>query len=152
MKEEAARPAVPGPPTIEGETKMKYGYTIIYVSSVEETLKFYKRAFGFEIKFIHESKGYGELATGETTLSFASHEMGNMNLGGKYLKTSSKDMPFGMELSFITDDVQAAFDKAVATGAEPMKEPEKKPWGQTVAYVRAIDGSIIEIGTPIAGE
>ena len=36
---------------------MKYGYTIIYVSSVEETLEFYKKAFGFDIKFIHELIG-----------------------------------------------------------------------------------------------
>ena len=31
---------------------MKYGYTIIYVSSVEETLEFYEKAFGFGVKFI----------------------------------------------------------------------------------------------------
>ncbi|WP_200332973.1 VOC family protein [Thiocystis violacea] len=36
---------------------MKYGYTIIYVSSVEETLDFYKKAFGFDVKFIHGKKG-----------------------------------------------------------------------------------------------
>jgi catechol 2,3-dioxygenase-like lactoylglutathione lyase family enzyme len=59
---------------------MKYGYTTVYVSSVEETLEFYHRAFGFEIKFGHESKAYGELDTGETILAFASHEMGDMNL------------------------------------------------------------------------
>jgi lactoylglutathione lyase len=52
---------------------MKYRYTIIYVSSVEETLEFYKKAFAFDVKFIHESKAYGELQTGETTLAFASH-------------------------------------------------------------------------------
>ena len=40
---------------------MQYGYTIIYVSSVEETLEFYKKAFGFDIKFIHESKAYAVL-------------------------------------------------------------------------------------------
>ena len=62
---------------------MKYGYTIVYVPSVEDTLEFYKKAFGFDIKFVDESKAYGELYTGETTLAFASHEMGNMNLGGK---------------------------------------------------------------------
>jgi lactoylglutathione lyase len=128
---------------------MKYGYTIIYVSSVGETLEFYKKAFGFDVKLILESKAYGELATGETTLAFASHEMGDVNLGGKYSRTSLRDLPFGMELSFTADDVQAAFRKAVAAGALPVKEPEQKPWGQVVAYVRAIDGSIIEIGTPI---
>ena len=130
---------------------MKYGYTIIYVSSVEETLEFYNRAFGFDIKFIHESKAYGELDTGETILAFASHEMGEMNLGGKYLKTNINKEPFGIELAFVTEDVKAAYNKAVTSGAVPLKEPEKKPWGQVVGYVRAMDGSIVELCSPIGG-
>lgn len=55
---------------------MKLGYTIIYVASVPDTLNFYKTAFGFETRFLHESNQYGELQTGETTLAFATHEMG----------------------------------------------------------------------------
>ena len=106
---------------------MKYGYTIIYVSSVEETLEFYKKALGFDIKFIHESKAYGELETGETTLAFASHDIGDMNLGGKYSKANINDKPFGIELAFVTKDVSAGFEKAVASGAVPLKEPEEKP-------------------------
>ncbi len=130
---------------------MKFGYTIIYVASVEETLEFYKKAFGFDVKFIHESKAYGELDTGETTLAFASHEMGDMNLSGNYLKSNIKDKPFGIELAFVTEDVPAAFEKSVASGAVPLKEPEEKPWGQVVGYVRAMDGSIIELCSPIGG-
>ena len=76
---------------------MKYGFTIIYVSSVEETLQSYKKAFGFGVEFIHESKAYGELETGETTLAFASHEMWDMNLGGKYSKANINDKPFGVD-------------------------------------------------------
>lgn len=130
---------------------MEYGYTIIYVSSVEDTLAFYTRAFGFDLKFIHESKAYGELETGGTTLAFASHGMGDMNLGGKYSKADINDKPFGMELAFVTEDVPADFEKAVAAGAVPLKEPQIKPWGQVVGYVRAIDGSIIELCSPIGG-
>lgn len=130
---------------------MKYGYTIIYVSSVEEILEFYKNAFGFDVKFIHESKAYGELQTGETILAFASHEMGDMNLGGKYLKANINDKPFGIELAFATEDVSAAYEKAVSAGALPIKEPEEKPWGQVVGCVRAVDGSIIELCSPISG-
>ena len=130
---------------------MKYGYTIVYVPSVDETLEFYKNAFGFDIKFVHESKAYGELDTGETTLAFASHEMGNMNLGGKYTKANIDDKPLGIELAFVTKDVSAAYKKAVSAGALPIKEPEEKPWGQVVGYVRAADGSIIEICSPISG-
>lgn len=130
---------------------MKYGYTIIYVSSVEETLEFYNKAFGFDVKFVHESKAYGELDTGETTLAFASHEMGDMNLGGKYSKANINSDPFGIELAFVTEDVSAAYKKAVESGAIPLKEPEKTPWGQLVGYVRAVDGSIIELCSPIGG-
>ena len=92
---------------------------IIYVSSVEETLEYYKKAFGFGVKFIHESRAYGEVETGETTLAFASYEMGDMNLGGKYSKVNINDKPFGIELAFVTEDVPAAFEKAVASGAVP---------------------------------
>ena len=128
---------------------MKFGYTIIYVSSVEETLDFYSRAFGFETKNILDSGDWGELSTGDTTLAFATHKMGDINLEGKYHKADLNDVPFGIELSFLTDDVEAAYDKAIAAGAISIREPEKKPWGQVVSYVRSIDGTVIEIATPI---
>jgi len=130
---------------------MQFGYTIIYVESVEETLAFYQRAFGFALKFLHESKAYGELETGETTLAFASHAMGDMNLGGEYTKTDINEKPLGVELAFVTDYVPAAFEKAVEAGAISIKEPEQKPWGQVVAYVRAADGSIVELCSPVGG-
>jgi lactoylglutathione lyase len=34
-------------------------------------------------------------------------------------------------------------------GAIIAEEPKQKPWGQTVAYLRDIDGFLIEICTPI---
>ncbi|MGE8356838.1 MAG: VOC family protein, partial [Microvirgula sp.] len=54
---------------------MKFGYTIVYVASVAETLTFYQQAFGFDTRFLHESGEYGELETGGTALAFASHGM-----------------------------------------------------------------------------
>ena len=58
---------------------MKFGYTIIYVPDVAASLAFFERAFGLSRRFLHESGTYGELATGETTLSFAAHELGDLN-------------------------------------------------------------------------
>jgi lactoylglutathione lyase len=130
---------------------MKYGYTIVYVSSVVETLEFYRDAFGFNIKFIHGSETYGELDTGATVLAFADHELGALNLNGQYLKGDLQNKPFGIELAFVTENIEADFAKAVAQGAIAIKAPELKPWGQTVGYVRAIDGSIIELCTPLEG-
>ena len=128
---------------------MKYGYTIIYVRDVETTLEFYRDAFGLGIKFIHESKDYGELETGETVLAFASHQLGEINLEGKYLKGDLENQPLGMELAFVTEDVDSAMAKAIARGALLIKQSEKKPWGQTVGYVKAINGSIVELCTPV---
>jgi lactoylglutathione lyase len=124
---------------------MKFGYTIVYVSSVADTLAFYKDAFGFETRFLHESGQYGELNTGETVLAFASHDMGEMNLDGHYQKPDLNATPFGVELAFVTDDVALAYAKAVAAGAIAIKEPSPKPWGQVVAYVRSREGSLIEL-------
>ena len=130
---------------------MKFGYTIVYVPSVTDALTFYKEAFGFETRFLHDSEQYGELETGATVLAFASHAMGEMNLGGLYQKTDPNSVPLGVELAFVTDNVASAYAKAVTAGASPIKEPIEKPWGQVVAYVRAKDGSLIELCSPIGG-
>lgn len=100
---------------------MKFAYTIVYVSSVTESLSFYKEAFGFETRFLHESKQYGEFETGATVLAFASHAMGEINLEGNYQKTDPSTTPLGVELAFITDDVASSYAQAVAAGAQPLK-------------------------------
>jgi len=130
---------------------VKFGYTIVYVVSVVEALSFYQEAFGFETRFLHESNQYGELETGETVLAFATHEMGEMNLEGKYQKTNPDSAPLGIELAFVTDDVASAYTKAIAAGAIPLKKPVEKPWGQTVAYIRDKEGSLIELCSPMGG-
>jgi catechol 2,3-dioxygenase-like lactoylglutathione lyase family enzyme len=55
-----------------------------------------------------------------------------------------------MEIGLVTDDVAAACERAVAAGAPLLKAPAAKPWGQTVAYVRSPDGTLIELCTAVA--
>jgi uncharacterized glyoxalase superfamily protein PhnB len=112
---------------------MKFGYTIVYVPSVADTLAFYEKAFGFQVRFLNESGQYGELESGSTTLAFASHAMGGMNFGANFVPVSANVTPPGIELAFITDDVSSAYAKAIAAGALPLLAPVQKPWGQMVA-------------------
>ncbi len=128
---------------------MKFGYTIVYVSSVPQALYFYKKAFGFETRFLHESEQYGELNTGETVLAFASHAMGEMNIVKGYQKTNSNALPLGIELAFVTENVLEAYSKAISAGAVSISEPSEKPWGQTVAYVQDAEGVIVELCSPM---
>ena len=45
-----------------------------------------------------------------------------------------------------TKDCKQALD----AGAVVIKEPLTKPWGQTVAYVRCPDGTLVEICSPVS--
>ena len=133
-------------------TPMKLGYTIIYVEDVATALAFYTAAFGLETRFVHESGDYAELATGETVLAFASHQLGESNFSGGYEKLSDLAKPAGFELAFVTDDVEKGVQDALAAGATLVAEPAAKPWGQTVGYIRTPDGMLVELCTPIAAE
>ena len=77
--------------------------------------------------------------------------MGDMNLGDQFLPVQASGKPFGIELAFVAEDVDAAFKQAVDAGATAIKPPTAKPWGQTVAYVRSLEGSLIELCSPIGG-
>lgn len=129
---------------------MKLGYTIIYVPDVAQSLAFFEAAFGLARRFLHESGSYGELETGETTLSFAAHELGDMNFPGGHVRANESTVPLGMEIALVTDDVAAAHQQALRHGAQELSGPAVRPWGQTVSYVRAPDGTLIELCTPVA--
>ena len=130
---------------------MKFGYMIIYVPNVAESLAFFESAFGLTRRFLHESGDYGELETGETILAFASHELGTMNLPSGFIAASASTQPLGFEVAFVTPDVPEAYKTALSAGATEVKAPEAKPWGQVVAYVRCPDGTLVEICSPVGG-
>lgn len=128
---------------------MKYAYTILYVEDVTATIKFYEKAFGFSKKFITPESDYGELISGETTIAFASIELGKSNFekGFEPIKRSKK--PFGVELAFTTENIEEDFEKAIHAGATEFEPLSEKPWGQKVGYLRDNNGFLIEICTPI---
>jgi len=130
---------------------MKLGYTILYVPDVAASLQFFEQAFGLKRRFLHESGTYGELDTGSTTLSFASHALGESNFPGGHVHADTSVKPLGMEIGLVTEDVQAAHHRALAAGAKELSAPATKPWGQQVSYVRAPDGCLIELCTPMQG-
>jgi len=125
---------------------MIFRYTILYVHNVETTLAFFNAAFGFQTAFMHESKDYGELDTGETKLAFSSIAL--MQQLGKSPATKPVINPV-FEIAFETGDVAGALDKALKAGAELVQEVQEMPWGQTTAYVRLPEGILIEICTAV---
>lgn len=128
---------------------IKFAYTILYVQDVTKSIEFYENAFGFTRKFVTPGNDYGELLVGETTLSFASTALAKSNLKEGFKESCLTDRAFGFEIGFTADNVEETVSTAVNAGATIVENPTTKPWGQIVAYIRDIDGFLIEICTPI---
>ena len=124
---------------------MQLRYIILYVPDVGAAMDFYARAFGLELRFLHDGGDYGEMATGETRLAFSSIAL--MQSLGKQVANTAPERP-SFELAFATDDVPAALDRALSAGAALVQGATDMPWGQTISYVRAPEGTLVEICTP----
>jgi lactoylglutathione lyase len=135
------------PAAPHGERVMRFGYMILYVPDVAAGLAFYEQAFGLAPRFVHESGSYAELETGTTALALASAQMAPP--GSRMVRPD--EPPTGVEIAFVTDDVAAAFARATGAGAATVSAPEAKPWGQIVAYVRDLNGFLVELCTPVGG-
>jgi lactoylglutathione lyase len=125
----------------------RLGWVIAYVPDVSAAIEFYEKAFGLERAFIAEGASFGELKTGETKLAFASEQMGDSHFDGGF-RRPDPGQPFNFEVALIFDDPEAAFARAVETGASPLSEPKRMPWGQVVAYVRDPFGTLLELASP----
>ena len=128
---------------------MKFGYTILYVDDVEATVTFYEKAFGLTRGMVTDTNEYGELVTGDTKLAFAAVRFVKTLTSVPFVEAGQRKPAPPVEIGLVTDDVERQFERATQAGAIPVKAPEKKPWGQTVGYVRDLNGFLIEICTPV---
>ncbi|SBW01125.1 Glyoxalase family protein [uncultured Alphaproteobacteria bacterium] len=126
---------------------MRLGYAILYVPDVPAAAAFYEQAFGLAVRFVHESGQFAEMETGATVLAFAAEDLVRADLDFRPVRAAAP--PPGVEIALVTEDVAAALDRAVAAGAVAVLPPERKPWGQTVAYVRDPHGFLVELCTEV---
>ena len=125
---------------------MELGWTIVYVKNVEASVRFWRRAFGLELRFVTGQKDYAEMETGATALAFASNRFAAMHLPAPIRESDPDEAAPGFTVSFRSD-----WERAVGAGASALAAPEEQPWGQTVGYVRDPDGVLVEIASPLPG-
>ncbi len=126
---------------------MKLKYTVLYVGDIKRAVEFYERAFGLKNRFIHESGQYAEMETGDSTLAFASDALAGTFFKGQdgYTRNVPGEKPAGIQISFEPEDVELAYQRAVDAGALGVVKPELKPWGWVSAFVRDLDGVLVEL-------
>lgn len=131
---------------------LQFATAVIYTNDAAGTVAFYERALGLRPTYYDRQLGFALLGR-EQSVAIASHEAGALMLGTAYAPAQHGRV-CGTELAFWTDDVTAAFDSAIAAGAASLTPPRVMPWGQTVAYVEAPEGTILGFVTrlPSPGE
>ncbi len=122
----------------------KFGGCILYVEDVLGAVSFYERAFGLERKFVAETKLYAEMK-GSSTLGFADRGFVKGNIPTELSKSDRGSAPVAAEVLIVADDVDGAYRRAIEGGATEVAPPTDKPWKQRVAYVRDLDGFLVEV-------
>lgn len=84
-------------------------------------------------------------------LAFASDELASSIFEAEYRRADPSAAPPAFQISLVPDDIAGAFARAIGFGASALAEPSVKPWGQVVAYVRDINGVVVEICTSVGG-
>ncbi len=92
---------------------------------------------------------YAQLDTGPTRLAFASYALGEENFPGGVARAPHEGRPPNVEITLVPDDVDEAHARAVEAGASSLAEPQDKPHGQRVSYLRDPFGTLIELATPL---
>ncbi|MEY2513308.1 MAG: hypothetical protein QOJ89_666 [bacterium] len=128
---------------------MTLGWVIVYVDDPPAAAEFYERAFGLEAEFVVPGGTYAQMDTGATKLAFAAYSLGEGNFDGGVQRAATDGKPANVEIALVAEDVDGAWEQALAAGCEALAPPADKPHGQRVAYVRDPFGTLVELATPL---
>ena len=88
------------------------------------------------------------METGQTKIGFVSLELAHSH-GFDFDEGGLEKNPQAFEVAFVSENLDVDFEKAISAGAVEVVRPVKKPWGQTISYVRDCNGVLVEIASPM---
>jgi lactoylglutathione lyase len=131
------------------DPEMQLGWVIVYVDDPAAAAEFYERAFGLRGDFVAPGGTFAQLDTGSTKLAFAAYALGDDNFEGGVRRPGREGPPPNVEIALVAEDVEAAYTRALDAGCTSLAEPDDKPQGQRVGYVRDPFGTLVELATPL---
>jgi predicted enzyme related to lactoylglutathione lyase len=124
-------------------------FTNVTVNDVDEAIGFYRDALGLEVQNDVASGDYRWVTLGTDTqpglgIVISEPHAGRSQADGDAMQEllTKGSLPL---LVFSSDDVDAAFEKIRATGAEVLQEPMDQPWGPRDCAFRDPSGNTVRI-------
>lgn len=124
-------------------------FSHITVNDVDEAVAFYRDGLGFEVSNDVANGGFRWVTLGSASqpgveIVLSEPHAGRSQADGDAMQELlTKGVLPGMV--FASDDVDATFERAQATGAEVMQEPMDQSWGPRDCAFRDPSGNIIRI-------
>lgn len=99
------------------------------VVDVEKAQRYYRDILGCKIEWIYQGNEIGAVSNGETAIFFR-----------------KRTDPFEPVVHWIyADDIDAAYEKLLESGADIIDDIENKPWGHRQFTIKDLDGNIFYI-------
>jgi catechol 2,3-dioxygenase-like lactoylglutathione lyase family enzyme len=124
-------------------------YCHITVNDLDESLAFYRDALGLEVRNDVASGGFRWVTLGSATqpgvqIVLSEPHAGRSQADGDALQELLTKGVLPMTI-FRTGDLDAAFEKVRASGAEVLQEPIDQPWGPRDCAFRDPSGNMVRI-------
>jgi lactoylglutathione lyase len=122
----------------------RLAYSILFVSDLSRSVRFYREMIGLPFKFANDS--YAEFAT--EGAKFALYARQHLpELIGRTAPSDTADWPQG-EVAFFVDDPDAEHDRLRRAGVAIVAPPTDRPWGERTLHVADPDGNVVELTRP----
>ncbi|MBR4578114.1 MAG: VOC family protein [Oscillospiraceae bacterium] len=119
----------------------------IMVDDMAVMVRFYRDVLGFEITEDENTSNVFLQKDGTLFLLYRKSDFEKMT-GRTFSYCTGVNGHYEIALSVKNyAEVDAAFAKVVASGAEAIMEPTTEPWGQRTCYIADPEGNLIEIGS-----
>ena len=119
----------------------------LLVQDMARMIRFYRDVLGFEIREKEDTENVYLVKDGALFLLYGRKDFEMMtNHQYEYVKGLNGHSEIALYVDTFKE-VDEAFAKAVANGAEAVLEPTTEPWGQRTCYIADPEGNLIEIGS-----
>ncbi len=119
----------------------------LLVNDMARMIRFYRDVLGFEIREKEDTENVYLVKDGTLFLLYGRKDFEKMtNHQYEYVKGLNGHSEIALYVDTFKE-VDEAFARAVANGAEPVLGPTTEPWGQRTCYIADPEGNLIEIGS-----